>query len=134
MRTSRRGFTLMELLLGIAVIAILISILLPNLMVLRSRKIRSNCEANLKNIGLALDQYAADNKGKYPPYLGKLTPRYLYSLPSCPSTKLEYQYTYTQLPDRYTVWCNGPEAHVLVRTPEGFPQYDNLKGLTEKKR
>src|SRR5216117_2876127 len=61
-----RAFTLVELLVVIAVIAILIAILLP--MVLRAKESanRVKCASNLRQVGIAEQMYAADNKGHYP--------------------------------------------------------------------
>lgn len=71
-RPRGRGFTLIEVLVVVAIIALLITILLPSLREARNVAKRTVCNTNLHDFGVALNTYAQENGGYFPPtpYLG----------------------------------------------------------------
>lgn len=76
------GFTLVELLVVISIIAILVSLLLPSLRSARSSARTTRCLVNMKQIGYATYLYVDGNKGFFPPHYnnndsdGHQPPRY----------------------------------------------------------
>src|SRR5256885_2138335 len=67
-REEKRGFTLVELLVVIGIIAVLIGILLPALNKARKAARTTTCLANIRTLTQAEMQYWNDNKGKFSPY------------------------------------------------------------------
>lgn len=59
------GFTLIELLVVIAIIALLIGLLVPSLAAAREAAKQTVCASNLRNMGVGLTTYSADQKGFY---------------------------------------------------------------------
>jgi len=62
----KSGFTLVELLVVIGIIALLIAILLPSLNKARNLAVRTKCLAQIRQLGQMVFIYAANNKGRIP--------------------------------------------------------------------
>lgn len=132
-RASERGFTLIELMIVVAIIAILAGILIPNFVNARSQAQTAACESNLRSIATALELYYADNQ-VYPTASGAavqpalLTGNgvpYLNNTPKDPAAQsggATYSLTTVQAtggnPATYTITCPG--VHVgstLAKVP-----------------
>lgn len=70
-KPQRGGFTLIELLVVISIIAVLASLILPGVQNARATARRMQCLNNMRNVGVAVQNYATNNNGKLPPLVGR---------------------------------------------------------------
>src|SRR5688572_25464740 len=70
LRSPRRAFTLVELLVVIGIIAVLVGILLPVLANARKSAMDMQCQSNIRQLCSAMIMYANEFKGRYPPNIG----------------------------------------------------------------
>ncbi len=87
---AMRGFTLVELLVVIGIIALLIAILLPALQAARAQAQSVACGSNQRQIFLGLRMYADDNRGWIP------TTMFTYPRPGGGNDYITYNYVLTQ--------------------------------------
>lgn len=136
----RRAFTLIELLVVVAIIALLMSILLPALSKAKEQARTVKCVSNLRQIGLAMLQYFQETNNWFPferqnrEYIPPLTGAYYGGHPGDPSIWWAYttpewrttpagrpfnRYLYPDLPN-YDV----PPGHPLFRAVRTLPVYE----------
>lgn len=136
-----RGFTLIELLVVVAIIAMLVSILLPSLASARQRAKQVSCLSNLKTIGLALAQYFMDERDWFPMEKSNVLPNpklhgFYYGghpgrrHPSNPNewwgyTLPEFRDTPGGRPFNHYTYPNLPKWEI----PENDPQFEMVRNL-----
>lgn len=140
--TRKRGFTLIELMIVITIIAILAAILVPNFLKARSQGHLTACKSNCKNLATSLEMYAGDNAGHYPSsssVAARLTSgNYLKTFPTCPAAggdSYSGNFSSVQTPDSFSFYCRGnnhARAYTgFSTTSSGFPQYNGESGLLD---
>lgn len=86
---KRNGFTLIELVMVVAVFLLTISALGPFVRFAKARAYNIKCANNLRHISLGLHSYAVDHDGAFPQNLGSLYPNYVQDQASfnCPASR-----------------------------------------------
>ncbi|MBM3460522.1 MAG: prepilin-type N-terminal cleavage/methylation domain-containing protein [Armatimonadetes bacterium] len=126
------GFTLVEIMIVIAIMGALLGILLPSYTHAMAQGKLSACKSNLKNLSTAIETYRNDYGGQAPPMMRSLAPTYLAVLPTCPSRGETYSRSVSDdAPDSYVLFCRN-WGHGELGLASNFPQYSPAVGMLEK--
>ncbi len=109
----RRGFTLIELLVVIAIIAILAAILFPVFAKAREKARQSSCLSNVKQINLAVLQYAQDYDERVPVNYYWNPNRYSYIMFIEPYVKNSQVFNCPSMTARASVSYNGCRSYLF---------------------
>jgi general secretion pathway protein G len=116
-RSGQKGFTLIELMVVIAILALLGGVVAPRVFD-RLRKARpEKAKIDIKQIGLALDMYAADN-GQYPTTEQGLSA--LVRKPTSPPEPMSWERPYVEPTDFKDPWGN----EYIYESPSTHEGYD----------
>ena len=115
--TLRRGFTLIEMMIVISVIAILIGVLLPTFRGTQDEAATQRGRSEMRTIATALESYYIHNSNAYPSALTSLTtatPRIISRVPDDPFRAVGTSYSYARDTNGvyYVVWSYGPDRTV----------------------
>ena len=89
---KKSGFTLVEIMIVVAIIGLLAAIAIPSFLNARTRSMASACKNNLRQLSGAVDQYALDHQNTAPTALSDICGSTLYikQTPQCPGTTSAY--------------------------------------------
>ena len=89
LKNKKKGFTLLELLVVLAILAILIAIAIPVYKGQKEKAAITAHNANVRVLETAVESYRQDNSGNLPVDLEKLVPDYIKSIPKVPASENE---------------------------------------------
>jgi prepilin-type N-terminal cleavage/methylation domain-containing protein/prepilin-type processing-associated H-X9-DG protein len=110
------GFTLIELLLVMAIFVTLTGLLLPAIQAVRAAAARTRCGNNLAQLGLATQNYATANTGRFPPLLTNAAYQASFFYELLPYLEQDEVYrSGIESSDRppYTYWGRVPGGHIF---------------------
>ncbi|MFH0855050.1 MAG: prepilin-type N-terminal cleavage/methylation domain-containing protein [Candidatus Omnitrophota bacterium] len=109
---NRKGFTLVEIMIVVAIIALLAAIAIPNLLSARMTANTAAAKANIRSLSTACETYSTANSGAYPTTVAELTTfissaaSYCADAAGTAATVQGYQYHCTLGTGSYTLVAN----------------------------
>ena len=129
-RKGQAGFTLVELLVVVAILAILAAILIPNFMRSRASSQLATCQLDLRNIAAALELYYGENQN-YPAaaaWENALESQgFVRAVPKSPIDQASYGYTTDVSQSVFVLW-DGPNKYTQAGIT-GYVVYTATGGL-----
>ena len=114
-KTMKKGFTLVEIMIVVAIIAILAAVAIPNFIRYRNDSRTAACIANMKQLQTAAESYLTKHPGAAPTteqLCGTGEDKYLKNTPKCPKDNSAYSITLED--GAIKVTCgSGDSEHVL---------------------
>jgi len=129
----KRGFTMVEVIIVVAIIAVLASIIIPKMTGARDKAKLENCKANMRHLVTAVSLYNNDHNNAMPP-VGNITAShalitegYLKSAPVCPAIPTSDPSYYFGASSTYAgdyyVYCNNVSSLCHPQYNAGRPVY-----------
>ena len=114
-KQMKKGFTLVEIMIVVAIIAILAAVAIPNFIRYRNDSRTAACIANMKQLQTAAESYLTKHPGTTPALTDLCGPeetKYLKSTPTCPKDSSAYSIALEE--GAIKVTCgSGDEDHVI---------------------
>jgi prepilin-type N-terminal cleavage/methylation domain-containing protein len=127
------GFTLIELLVVVAIIALLISILLPSLRNAREQAKQAVCMANMRSIGQAFYAYSQEFRGLWPPVVDQMAEQNRWPVPFFKAKIISQELN--QYDDNGTLMSNGGSSVFLCPSelaPRGIPKWNSTSHTVDR--
>lgn len=126
-----KGFTLLELMIVIGIIALLATLVIASIQRARERSRFVGCISNMRSLAVAIEIYMTDDPTHEPPDdINKLVPDYTARLPLTFEGN-EYGYLFNLSTNGYTLFCPGVN-HMIFSVPADYPRYASDTGVLER--
>ena len=107
-QAQRRGFTLTEIMIVVAIISLLSILAVPSWFTARERTLTAHCINNLRQLSGAKDQFQLERNNQVPTAMSDMAPEYVKRIPVCPAGGT-YQFAFPNL----NPLCTVAGTHVL---------------------